>query len=49
MNIKPSMKTEICGNVMSLLKGKDNFKTADATSSTTNSATIDVTMGEDDL
>ena len=30
INIKPSMKTEIFGNVMSLLKGKDNFATADA-------------------
>ena len=30
INIKPSMKTEIYGNVMSLLKGKDNFANADA-------------------
>lgn len=30
INIKPSMKTEIFGNVMSLLKGKDNLETADA-------------------
>ena len=29
INIKPSMKTEIYGNVMSLVKGKDDFKTAD--------------------
>ena len=29
INIKPSMKTEIYGNVMSLLKGKDNFADAD--------------------
>ena len=28
INIKPSMKTEIYGNVMSLLKGKDNFENA---------------------
>lgn len=30
INIKPSMKTEIFGNIMSLLKGKDNLETADA-------------------
>ena len=30
INIKPSMKTEIYGNVMSLLKGKDGFANADA-------------------
>ena len=30
INIKPSMKTEIYGNVMSLLKGKDDFANADA-------------------
>ena len=30
INIKPSMKTEIFGNVMSLLKGKDGFADADA-------------------
>ena len=30
INIKPSMKTEIYGNVMSLLKGKDNFANANA-------------------
>ena len=30
INIKPSMKTEIYGNVMSLVKGKDNFANADA-------------------
>ena len=30
INIKPSMKTEIYGNVMSLLKGKDAFADADA-------------------
>jgi len=30
INIKPSMKTEIYGNVMSLLKGKDNLENADA-------------------
>jgi len=29
INIKPSMKTEIFGNVMSLLKGKDNLESAD--------------------
>jgi len=29
INIKPSMKTEIFGNVMSLLKGKDNLETAE--------------------
>ena len=28
INIKPSMKTEIYGNVMSLLKGKDNLESA---------------------
>ena len=28
INIKPSMKTEIFGNVMSLLKGKDNLESA---------------------
>ena len=30
INIRPSMKTEIFGNVMSLLKGKDGFADADA-------------------
>ena len=30
VNIKPSMKTEIYGNVMSLLKGKDNLSSAEA-------------------
>ena len=30
INIRPSMKTEIYGNVMSLLKGKDNLEGADA-------------------
>ena len=30
INIRPSMKTEIFGNVMSLLKGKDNLEGADA-------------------
>ena len=30
INIRPSMKTEIFGNVMSLLKGKDGFANADA-------------------
>ena len=30
INIKPSMKTEIFGNVMSLLKGKDNLESATA-------------------
>ena len=30
INIRPSMKTEIFGNVMSLLKGKDGFAAADA-------------------
>ena len=30
INIRPSMKTEIYGNVMSLLKGKDGFAAADA-------------------
>ena len=30
INIRPSMKTEIYGNVMSLLKGKDKFKTPSA-------------------
>ncbi len=30
INIRPSMKTEIYGNVMSLLKGKDAFVNADA-------------------
>ena len=30
INIRPSMKTEIFGNVMSLLKGKDNLDGADA-------------------
>ena len=30
VNIKPSMKTEIYGNLMSLLKGKDNYKSATA-------------------
>ena len=30
INIKPSMKTEIYGNVMSLLKGKDNLESATA-------------------
>ena len=30
INIKPSMKTEIFGNVMSLLKGKDNLANASA-------------------
>lgn len=30
INIRPSMKTEIFGNVMSLLKGKDNLESADA-------------------
>lgn len=30
INIRPSMKTEIYGNVMSLLKGKDNLESADA-------------------
>lgn len=29
INIRPSMKTEIFGNVMSLLKGKDNLESAD--------------------
>ena len=28
INIRPSMKTEIYGNVMSLLKGKDNLESA---------------------
>ena len=28
ISIKPSMKTELYGNLMSLLKGKDNFETA---------------------
>ena len=30
INIKPSIKTEIYGNVMSLLKGRDDFAKADA-------------------
>ena len=30
INIRPSMKTEIYGNVMSLLKGKDNLESATA-------------------
>ena len=30
INIRPSMETEIFGNVMSLLKGKDNLESADA-------------------
>ena len=30
INIRPSMKTEIFGNVMSLLKGKDNLESATA-------------------
>ena len=30
INIKPSMKTEIYGNVMSLLKGKDNLASANS-------------------
>ena len=30
INIRPSMKTEIFGNVMSLVKGKDNLEGADA-------------------
>ena len=30
INIRPSMETEIYGNVMSLLKGKDNLESADA-------------------
>ena len=47
INIKPSMKTEIYGNVMSLLKGKDNF--ANATTIEANNAFYGLFAGAEKL
>ena len=47
INIRPSMETEIFGNVMSLLKGKDNLESADALEA--NNAFYGLFAGDDKL
>ena len=49
INIKPSMKTEIYGNVMSLLKGKDNLDSEDAETIEADNAFYGLFSGADKL
>lgn len=49
INIRPSMKTEIFGNVMSLLKGKDNLDSEDAETIEADNAFYGLFSGADKL